>query len=280
MKYKLIFILLSAISVVLYHAMAHSDQPVAGKTGAPSENNCSQCHTGSPINTEGKVAIQFSQLTTGYEPNKEYPMEVIVEKDAFTTFGFEVVAIQQSTNKTIGTFVIADATTTQLFSEIVDGETRNYIGHTKAGTKTTSLGKSSWNFIWKSPSTSAGDIVFYVASIAANGKNTRFNDWVYTSSLNISEGINATENLREAEDFTISTNYQTNQLLIRYRHLSSSPIAITVVDVKGNLIEAATLNSGNMGNNETVLFLQPHLSGIFFVNIKLNHKIIVRKIIL
>ena len=280
MNYKLFLIFLSGILIALYHAIAHSNQPVAGKTGAPSENNCSQCHTGNPINSQGKVAIKFMNPDSTYKPNKEYLMEVVVEKDTFNTFGFEVVAIQQSTNKTIGTFIITDSARTQLFNEIVDGETRNYIGHTKTGTKTSTSGKNNWNFIWKSPSTNVGNIVFYVASNAANGKGTRFNDWVYTSTVTINQGVEVGEMPIVIDSLAVWPNYTINELTIYYKTATPKLLGLQLVDAKGSLILSETIHATVKGINLTSIPLPANLSGIFFVNIELNSKIIVKKIVL
>ena len=94
MKYKIFTIVLSGLLIGIYHTMANIYKPSSSTTGAPGETSCIKCHTGSSLNTSGKLMIEFDKVQSSYEPNKEYEMSVIVEKNAFNRFGFEVVAIQ------------------------------------------------------------------------------------------------------------------------------------------------------------------------------------------
>lgn len=104
-------------AAIICNVVAHSDQPVAASTGAPSENTCVRCHTGMPVNQpDGSLELNFSNNSSFYQLDKEYNISVTASKGSISTFGFEVVALQKSTNKNIGTFGITDTGRTQAFA--------------------------------------------------------------------------------------------------------------------------------------------------------------------
>lgn len=274
MSNKKTIVIAGVIFMIMYNIYAHSDKPVPANTGAPDENNCTQCHTGRQVNQgSGKLSISFSDNEMTYQPGQIYDMVVKIEMDTLAVFGFEMVAIQKSTNKTIGNFILNDINRTQLFSELVKEETRDYIGHTQQGTVAPQKGSNSWSFQWKSPSIPSGDIVFYAAANAANGNGNRFSDWIYTENILLKESLNAAETADRSTRDLFNATLKNNSLHLTYGVSNSEVIIISLTDAKGNLIQKLKTNREDSGIKEEVYELSPHLSGVFFIKILKNRHI-------
>lgn len=281
MKIKIVIILSAVVLSVIYNIYGLSDKPVPARTGAPDENNCSQCHTGHKVNEgTGRLSINFSNNQMVYEPNKVYDMIVSTSMETIPVFGFELVALQKNNNKTVGTFILTN-TNTQLLSEKVNEELRSYIGHTQSGISAPQVGRNVWNFQWKSPSVFVGEIDFYASTIAADGNGNRFNDWVYTTNITIKENPNSIETTEEGNR-EIGTNLilKDNNLHITYHLNHAGLVNISLIDSKGNTINNIKNNMENVGYQEEVIVLPNNLSGVYFIKVEKNQKVEVRKIIL
>lgn len=282
MRNKIILILSAGLLILMYNIYATSDKPVTARTGAPEENNCSQCHTGHKVNEgTGRLSIKFSNNQEVYEPNQIYDMTVSIAMDSLRVFGFELVALQNSNNKTIGTFILTDTNRTQLLNERVNGENRSYIGHTTIGIAATKVGENTWNFKWKSPSIPVGEITFYAAAIAANGNGNRFSDWVYMSNNSIRENLNAVE-INEDVNAELATNWilKNNNLHITYYLKHAGWVNISLIDSRGNTFQNIKNSREDVGYKEEVFVLPPNLSGVFFIKMEKNQQMIVKKIVL
>src|SRR5438309_7949970 len=60
-----------------------------------------------------------------------------------------------------------------------------YITHTTAGTRPRMQSPVSFGFDWTPPATNAGNIVLYVAAVAANGDNSSRGDHAYTARYTV-----------------------------------------------------------------------------------------------
>lgn len=153
-------------------SMARSGNPPDGKTGAPGEGTCHDCHSSYPINSgDGAFAIL---APTDFEPNQTYEITVQVSDPGQTRWGFEITPLDQ------GIVTITDPTHTQQSSS----GGRIYVKQTSAGTYNgTPNGPVSWSFDWQAPSDPPEQITFYASGIAANANGNTNGDYVYTTTF-------------------------------------------------------------------------------------------------
>lgn len=153
-----------------------SGGPGDGRTGAPGEGSCTDCHSGSP--DDG--IVQIIGAPTFYVPDMTYSITVTLLDQDQSRWGFELTAKDDASNGA-GTFTVTDPVNTQLSDNAAPNA--DYMKHTSAGTyDNTPNGPVTWQFDWTAPSTDVGDITFYVAGNAANSNNNTSGDNIYTSS--------------------------------------------------------------------------------------------------
>lgn len=152
--------------------MARSGNPPDGKTGAPGEGTCHDCHSTFPINSgDGAFAILGP---AEFEPNQTYEITVQVSDPGQIRWGFEITPLD------LGSVTITDPIHTQ---QSLSGG-RIYVKQTSAGTYNgTPNGPVSWSFDWQAPSEPPDQITFYAAGIAANGNGSSSGDYVYTTTF-------------------------------------------------------------------------------------------------
>ncbi|MBX7205815.1 MAG: T9SS type A sorting domain-containing protein [Bacteroidia bacterium] len=168
--------------ITAFDAFTSSNQPPAGYTGAPSESNCTGCHSGTVITSGSNwnnITLSTNIPATGYVPDSTYNITLSHTQSGIVKFGFEITALNAS-NAKAGTLILTNTTTTALSTG-----TRDYIMQKNAGTSGPS-GTISWSFQWKAPATPAGNITFYAAVNATNNSNTDAGDQIYTKSFSFS----------------------------------------------------------------------------------------------
>ncbi|MGI8495463.1 MAG: choice-of-anchor V domain-containing protein [Pyrinomonadaceae bacterium] len=156
--------------------------PAASHTNAPGESNCTECHTGAPVNS-GSGNISISGIPANYLPNQQISLTTTVNQAGAVVYGFQLTALDAQ-GKQVGTFVLPTQSPQQL--QIVDGiaggTPRNYVEHTINGIIPTVFDTKSWTFVWKAPAERVGKVNFYMAGNAANGNGGTSGDFIYTTS--------------------------------------------------------------------------------------------------
>ena len=155
--FKFTLLLIPAAAFVL---MSNSFGKSGGFSGSPgdSSNSCANCHGGG--NFGASVSLQTEIPAGGYDLNTTYGINVDISSTSNSRHGFQVTAEKVSDGTKIGTFIVG-GTDTQLTNN--DGN----IVQTTAGNS-----QKTWDFNWKSPSSNAGAVKFYVAAVAGNGSGS------------------------------------------------------------------------------------------------------------
>lgn len=173
--------LIAFSSVFFIYGVLSSDGK-AGKTGAPGENTCVQCHSGSAVNSgSGSISINTASMINGeYELGQTYDLSVTVEQTGLSLFGFSIVALDANGNS-VGTLMAgadnhSDAAT-------ISGITRQYLTHDFNGGATAD--SHTFGFQWTAPTEDFGVITFYASGNAANGNEASSGDNVYSTSAQI-----------------------------------------------------------------------------------------------
>ncbi|MCF8255457.1 MAG: T9SS type A sorting domain-containing protein [Bacteroidia bacterium] len=150
----------------------------AGNTNAPSESNCTGCHTGSAISSgTAHSSVSLTGLPAGgYSPGTTYTLTLSGSSAATSKNGFQLTALNSS-NGAAGSFTSGTGSQTMVSSG------RSYIGHSSGGTS-----QSSWTFSWTAPNPAAGAVTFYLSLNATNSNSGTSGDAVYVKTFSVSPG--------------------------------------------------------------------------------------------
>lgn len=154
-----------------------SSGPQDGRSGAPGEGLCTDCHSGTANSGSGSVSI--TGVPAGYSLNTTYSLTVTLSDPTQQRWGFELTAIDAAGDGA-GAFTVTDAVNTQLSDNAAPA--RDYMKQTSTGTYAGTGGSASWQFDWTAPATDVGTVTFYVAGNAANNNGSTSGDLVYTAS--------------------------------------------------------------------------------------------------
>jgi len=211
-------------------AAAFSAGPNNALTGAPGEGTCADCHGN--LNT-GSGAFALSTVAAGYAPGETLTVAIALAQTGQRRWGFELTALDGA-NQRAGTLLLANATTTQL-STAATG--RQYAKHTSAGTFNGTLDASpGWAVRWIAPAQGVGPVTFYAAGNAANGNGASTGDFIYTTTLTLSDQATAVPDpavLVLAQNHPNPFNPAT---VIRYAPATAGPARLRVYDAAGRLV--------------------------------------------
>ena len=163
-KLPVLYFVLAVFSLG-YVFLSNSSNPPNGKTGAPGENTCAQCHSGGSYN----AAVGVTGIPSLVVPGTTYNVSITNSYTGLndpSRSGFQIVALNAS-NQEAGTVSnIGSSATTVVFG----GKT--YVEHAPS----LNFGVSnsvSWTFDWTAPSGVNGEVItFYYAAVFGNGSGT------------------------------------------------------------------------------------------------------------
>lgn len=186
----------------------YSSGPLPSHTGAPAlgahpaEPNCTLCHTdgGTPNLNQPGGALEILDLPAFYVPGITYRMRVRLASDQTAgspdrRWGFQLTAVRASDGTGAGAFTVRGTgmgmpgDTLQLFSgdPIEDWPSRTYVEHAWDGKFEGAASPVEWSFDWTAPASGLGTVLFCAAGNAANGSNDPAGDWIYTTSVAMSD---------------------------------------------------------------------------------------------
>jgi len=152
--------------LLTFFLVSNSSNPPDGRTGAPGEGNCNNCHTGNNANNfEGTLEIQG--LPEEVTPNTSYTVKVVAKKtggDAVRA-GFQMVILDNNDQNT-GTFSNAGDN-----AVLKEDQGRNYFEHNPAQ-RFEDQDEVSWTVDWMAPAEPNTGINIYANSIFGNGSGS------------------------------------------------------------------------------------------------------------
>ncbi len=168
---KVVFVII--LVCISTYSFTNSGGPPGQYTNAPSETNCTSCHSGTAIPSgTAWSAITLSGIPAGgYIPNTTYALTLAGSTAATSKNGFQLTALT-STNTIAGSFTAGTGSSTQTINS------RNYVNHNSSGNFQT-----SYSFSWTAPSTSVGTITFYASWNATNGDGNTTGDNIYVKTF-------------------------------------------------------------------------------------------------
>lgn len=188
MRTKILLPLLASIPFIL---LAFSTTPLIRRAGAPSDDNgatCTACHQNS-----GTLSGSVSLNITSYTPGQTQLIHVTIADPQAVRWGFQMTARPlNDTTQEAGTFTPVDPTLvtvrcdngTSTGSAAPCNGVREFAQHAMA--PVTGLGAGfTFDVNWTAPAQEVGNIVFYVAALAADGKSDTAGDRTYTARVTV-----------------------------------------------------------------------------------------------
>lgn len=158
---------------VNFMAFTFADTPPNGKTGAPGEDDCTACHTGTANTGLGNISFPFPD--TAWTPDSTYDLQMVLTDTSKSKFGFEMTSLDDNNDRS-GTFVVTNGANSQL----LNFNNRHYIAHENA------TSNNIWNFRWTAPNALVnGPVTFYISGNATNGNGLLTGDLVYTIPIEV-----------------------------------------------------------------------------------------------
>lgn len=294
-KTSLLLLLVASVLVLASYTIYKSSGSHPGSTGAPGELTCAQlgCHMNANVSQDtGQVnTLLFSSNDTTYTPGASYTLTLQVTKATVQKFGFELVALKDSTNTNIGSFSILESVRTQLINHVTGGGDLRYsVTHQSAGTNTSSPGAIQWKMKWTAPPTNVGTITFWYTSNCTNNDGQATGDWLFLSHFQIKPFAPAdttsdttTTGMRQFVLENSLRAYQENNsrnLSVNFSAYKEQKGKITLHDVTGKLILEREVQFVPGHNMERIRLPENCCEGTYFVKVYTGNKLYTRKIIL
>jgi len=253
----------------------NSGGSTAGRTGAPGEQNCTSCHSGST--QAGTTENQFNifdannNLVTAYTLGTSYTVTLGMASNPAKK-GFQATVLKTSDNTMAGDFTGLSGNTS------VNGSAKKYANHTS---QSNTSATSAWAWTWTAPTTNVGDVKFYVASNKANGNGQDSGDQIYLSQHVISAPSTSSINENIYKPFfKAAYNSEKNTILLNFNSLKADKIHVNIVDLTGKSVLVKNIGIAKIGENTEFVSLPSTLpSGYYIVNMFLNNTPLTAKIL-
>lgn len=247
----------------------------AGRTGAPGEQTCTACHSGTVQNGSAIQTLELrdpsGNVVTSYLPGVTYDVNFKVN-NAAPKKGFQLVALAVNGDTQAGSMVATSNTS------VISSGSKKYVNHKSSSTNTT----SGWDFKWTAPATNVGDVKFYVASNVTNSNNNDSGDQIYTSQYTITYNTAASvEEVENVNQFNALFAATTNTLNLTFNSKIAGEGHLNVVDLNGKSVFNTKIGAVKSGNNtQKVLIPSEIQSGIYLVHLFVNNESTVVKIMI
>ena len=252
-----------------YHLNANGSP--GGKTGAPGDQTCTQCHSGtvqSGTNFQTVVLTNASgTIVTSYNPGETYTVTVgMLTSNAKN--GFEIVALTPS-NTQAGSVAVTSATTTK---------TVTFGSKTRITQKSGGTSLNNWSFAWTAPATNVGNVTFYLGTNVSNSNNNDNGDVIRNSQHVFGSTAGIQENTAKVA-INLGYSKASNSLTIDLASQLNGEAAINLVDLSGKSVQFEQLGNVSTGNNMLNVKLNNQLpKGVYVAHINVNNNFVSKKI--
>ncbi|MGC8792654.1 MAG: choice-of-anchor V domain-containing protein [Bryobacteraceae bacterium] len=178
--------MLSGIVCLTYGHAVQATRP--GYAGAPADGgrDCTACHRGQAnSDPRGGISLQVQ----AFKPGVKQILRVTLSHPEARRWGFQLTArIVSDETKQAGTF-----TASPDVSIVCGPDGRpapcngalEFVNQSPTATFDNRAGPVTWEIEWTPPSGDVGDVVFYVAGLAANNDQGAVGDWTYTTRVRV-----------------------------------------------------------------------------------------------
>lgn len=245
------------------------------KTGAPGENNCTQCHAGTVLAGANQNILKVFDGATevfSYVPGTTYKVSLALATGNVRE-GFGATVLENSGNTAAGSFPGTGLVGTQTSS----ASGRFYSTQTSSSN---TEGNVAWEWDWVAPATDEGAVTFYVASNKANGSGTG-GDQIYVSQHVFNSSLSVAENEINSIQFQTGFNSKDNELMLNYVSLAKEKAFVNIVDLSGKIVFTKHLGDSNIGVNKEIIQLNDNFKrGTYIVHFFLGNTPATSKIVM
>lgn len=237
---------------------------IQGVTGAPGENNCTQCHTNgfsqAQDGSNQNILTLIDGITpvTQYVPGTTYSVAVSMTSGNVQE-GFSATALDGTTNTKAGSFSSAGAIGTS-----VSNGTRDYATHTSLSNDE---GNVAWGWTWVAPATNVGEVIFYLCTNVTDGVGAGPEDVVYLSQHSFNTSVGLSETVAEKFEFSAGYSVSSNNVALKFNSPSVDNMHFNLVDLNGKSVFTYDLGESMIGQNEEQIALPSDIeNGMYIVN--------------
>lgn len=269
-KFTLIYFLFGVL--VVGTIMSFSSNPPNGRTGAPGDGACTDCHApGNPLGLDGEFSL--TGFPTLVAPGQTYTISVVVRNNngMAQRNGFQAVMLDESNNN-IGDFTTSGGNPTTE----TDGSGREYVEHRPAIDFANN--EVNWTFDWTAPDGNVGEeVTLYVGSIVGNGAGGNSNDLYIQDNFTatIDESV-ATDNLEGIAKVDVFPNPAKDFFTLQLEGPSSEKVDIRLLSATGQLVY--TQSDLSLSSN-TEIPVANLAGGIYFLQINSETAATVRRVV-
>lgn len=246
-----------------------SANPPTGKTGAPGEGNCIDCHGGQVLSAAGTVTFEFNTAgtSTDYIPGQTYDMSIGVASGAKN--GFQLT-ILNSSNQKAGDFINGTNTST------ASAGGKEYIR------QSASNGITTYDFQWTAPATDMGDLRAYYNFNVSNNNGNTIGDMIYAGDQVIPTSVTASVGSfdENPNDITAFFDANSRQINLDYNLTEPSSVMVNVQSLSGQLIQTTSLGTQNKGKHKQLLAVNDMPAGIYIVSVFVNNRVFNHKLLM
>jgi hypothetical protein len=253
-----------------FSAISNAGGPPLGKTGAPGEGLCTECHADNAVNSGGaEVKTDYTYNGSNdstYNPdlgaNSYQTFSTLVETGSASS-GIEMTMVDEKGNGA-GEFTANNTNKTS----VAMSNGRSYFYHIKKGNQ--NPGANDWGATWTPPSTNKGVLTLYTAYNGSDDDGTSSGDFIYTTSKKIYlspdfSGVEWQKN--NAMKLAVFPTTVSNEINFSYTNTKDQQIAIELIDLNGNSVHTFMKMNQHQGDNNLKFDMPKVSSGLYFVKI-------------
>ncbi|MFK7787734.1 MAG: choice-of-anchor V domain-containing protein [Crocinitomicaceae bacterium] len=230
----------------------------SGLTGAPGEQNCTQCHSGTAVVASSENS--FALVDASFAPVSSYvPGDTYTASLQFTSqpakYGFSSTTLD-GTDQMAGALIGSGIGGTQNFNS----GGRDYVSHTNSSNS----GGTLFAWSWVAPATDVGPVTFYIASNITNDDGSTTGDVIHLSEHTIGSTASIGEEIHDPK-FVAGYNATTNKLMVDFNSLRVGEMHLNLVDMNGRSVFNYDLGLSEIGENNESITLPSDLSGGMYV---------------
>lgn len=273
-KKSTILLLACATTVVVMTSSVLKDDGISGY--ATAKTNCTSCHSGTVNSGGGSISISSSPAFMGntYIPGTVYTMSVTVARTGSAVFGLDLQVLNGS-NATAGTLAITNAKETR----IIAAGTKKEITHQKNGGLANNT--KTFQFSWTAPAKGGGAATFSVSGLAGNNNGSNSGDYVYNTTLALTEGTaTSIDNAEVASNFSIYPNPANEKITLNYFINKSSIVTCNIYSLTGTLVASLLSEQQNAGIKNITFSMPSGINkGIYIMKLNTGENTIAKKLI-
>ena len=220
--------------------LANSTNPPNGKTGAPGENFCTECHSPSATMLGGLISVDGFPATI--EPNQTYQLTVTNQDTSGlgAKAGFQMTILGPLNTKA------GDMKNPSLSSTVTNAQGRQYFEHNPAPSYPGSR-SVSWTVDWTAPDLAPGSVVtWYAVGNIANGNLNDSGDKIVAANGTGTYILSSVGGPSTPEALTLYPNPGTDNLWIRLPESMGPESRVTFYRMDGRIASRTTAGNGQL----------------------------------